>query len=246
MCAQFHQLRQATLDRAASISPQFSRSSGGIHGRPERLVDALLGVAGDLGVVVDAEQAVLAELEPHPHGARADGDVVVLAAGEVLHGRAEALAAAGRARPPAGPRGPPCALALFSPRASTSSTCGQATKRSSDGDGGGTGDQQVEIADGFAPAPQAAGGRDRLDARDLAQASRSARRRRLRRSSAGSARALPVLRDRAQHLLFELGAHARQARAVSAPGRGAPARRWCRCGSARRSARCSWGRGPGS
>ena len=57
----------------------------------ERLVDAGLGLAGDFDFVLDAEQAVFAELQPHADGARADGDVVVLAAGEVLHRRAEAL-----------------------------------------------------------------------------------------------------------------------------------------------------------
>ena len=86
------------------------------------------------------------------------------------------------------PSRPTLALALFSPRASTSSTRGYATKRVQRAGCGGPGHQQVEIAHRLAPAPQAAGGGDRLDARHLAQHVGRARRRRRRHSSAGSAR----------------------------------------------------------
>ena len=103
---QFHQLRQAALGRGfdfAAVLAQLRRNPG----QPQRLVDPGFGFAGHPRVVLRAEQAVLAELQPHPHGARAQGDVVLLAAGEILHGRAEAFAAAARARPPASLRAPP-------------------------------------------------------------------------------------------------------------------------------------------
>ena len=54
----------------------------------ELAVDLVLGRAGDALVVVEAKQPVLAEREAHLQRALAQRDVVVLGAGEVLHGRA--------------------------------------------------------------------------------------------------------------------------------------------------------------
>ena len=71
----------------APVLPQLGR-----HEREaERLVDAFLRLAGDLDVVVHAEQAVLVQLEPALDRAIAEGDVVRLRAGEVLLRGAEAL-----------------------------------------------------------------------------------------------------------------------------------------------------------
>ena len=89
----------AALDRgaaacraaAASISPRFSRSSGGTQARPSACVDVLLGLAGDARVVVDPEQAVLVQLEAARDRAVAQRDVVRLRAGEVLQRGAAAL-----------------------------------------------------------------------------------------------------------------------------------------------------------
>ena len=108
------------------------------------------------------------------------------------------------------PSRPTLALALFSPRASTSSTLRIGDEALERGGGGGSGDQQVEIADGLAAAPQAAGGGDGLDARHLAQHFAEFGGDAFGVAQQIAAGALPVSRDGAQHLLFELGAHARQ------------------------------------
>ena len=65
-----------------------SRSSGGMHVKLELAVDFVFGGAGDALVVVQAKQAVFVEGEAHLQRALAQRDVVVLGAGEVLHGRA--------------------------------------------------------------------------------------------------------------------------------------------------------------
>ena len=160
-------------------------------------------------VVRHAEQAVLAQLEPHLDGARADGDVVVLAAGEVLHGGAEAL---GRQRAHVH-------LQAFAAHfgAGLVLAAGQHFLHARIGDeaferGGRrrAGDQQIEIAHRLAPAPQAAGGGDGVDARHLAQHLAQFGGDAFGVAQQKAAGALAILRDGAQHLLFELGAHARQ------------------------------------
>ena len=62
----------------------------------ERGIDALLRLTGDAPVVTHTEEAVLVQLESEPECAVAEGDVVRLGAGEVLHRRA---AARGRHEP---------------------------------------------------------------------------------------------------------------------------------------------------
>ena len=74
----------------------------------------------------------------------------------------------------------------------------------------GAGDQQVQIAHRFAAAAQAAGGRDRFHAGNLPQVVDQLRRHAFGVAQQVAAGALAVLRDGAQHLLFQLGAHARQ------------------------------------
>ena len=70
--------------RAASSSPRFSRSSGGdvLHAQP--LVDLLLGGAGVRLAVSSSRDAVLAHVQPAPHGLGAQRLVVLPRAGEVL------------------------------------------------------------------------------------------------------------------------------------------------------------------
>ena len=100
------------------------------------------------------------------------------------------------------------ALALFSPRPSTSSTRENARKRFEGAVGSGTGDQQIEVAHGLAAAAQAAGGRDGFHAGDLLEVGGQLFGHGLGVAEQIAAAALAVLGDGAQHLLFELGAHA--------------------------------------
>src|SRR5262249_33132589 len=143
------------------------------------------------------------------YAAGAYGHVMVLAAREVLHGGAEAFGREG------------ADVDLQAILADTGAgfvvTAGQDLGDSwkleewfKGGSGGRTSDQEVKVADRFAPATQAAGGGDRFDAGDRAQHGGK-----LRGDSFGvaeqvTARALPVLRDGAKDPLFELRAHARQ------------------------------------
>ena len=73
-----------------------------------------------------------------------------------------------------------------------------------------TGNQQVQIADGFPAAAQAARGRDLLDAGRLAEIGGELVSHVFGVTQQIPASALAILRDRLQHLLFQLGAHARQ------------------------------------
>ena len=87
---ELHQAGQRARS-AASISPRFSRSSGGTkRGRARRR--CRLRLAGDARVVVDAVQPVLVQLQAALDRAVAQDDVVGLGAGEVLQRGAEALA----------------------------------------------------------------------------------------------------------------------------------------------------------
>ena len=72
------------------------------------------------------------------------------------------------------------------------------------------GDQQVQIAHRLAPAPQAAGGCDGVHAGRLPQRLDQFGRHALGVAQQVAAGAHAVLRDGAQHLLLQLGAHARQ------------------------------------
>ena len=90
MCAQLDQFGQAAFGGGfdfAAVFAQLRRNPG----QAQRFVHAGFGFARHFAIVLHAEQAVFAQLQPHLHGARADGHVVVLAAGEVLHGGAEAF-----------------------------------------------------------------------------------------------------------------------------------------------------------
>src|ERR1039457_6756308 len=120
-----------------------------------RSVDAFLGLTGDPGLVGHAEQAVLAQLEPHLHRPGANGHVVVLAAGEVLHGGAEALRQ----------QGANVHLQAFAAHlgAGFILAAGEYFLHPRIGDelvervlGGGAGQQQIQVAHRLAPAAQAA------------------------------------------------------------------------------------------
>ena len=76
---------------AASISPRFSRISGGIQSMPEGGVNLFLGGRGDDGFVVEPGERPLAQRVAHFEGALAQGDVVRLGAGKVLQRRAVGL-----------------------------------------------------------------------------------------------------------------------------------------------------------
>ena len=68
----------------------------------EGVVDGFFGFGGDDGVVFEAGEGVLGEGEAALDGALAEGDVVVLGAGEVLKGGAVGLAGEGGGRRPGG------------------------------------------------------------------------------------------------------------------------------------------------
>ena len=195
--------------RAASISPQFSRSSGGIQAQAERGVDFLLGLARHALLIVDAEQAVFVEREAQLQGARAQDDVVFLAAGEVLHGRAVAFV---RQRAQIHLQAFQSVLdaglvGAFAEHCVSFGVVDEALERFG---GARAGDQQIEIADGFLAAAQAAGGRDLIDAAGFRKIRDQFVGGFLAEAQQEAAGALAVLRDGSEHLLFELGAHARQ------------------------------------
>src|ERR1039457_4233588 len=206
--AQFHQLGKASLLRGfdfAGVLAQFGRDPR----QAQRLVDAFLGLAGHAGIARHAEQAVLAQLQPHLHGARANGDVVVLAAREVLHGGAEVLrqqrahvhlqafaAHFGAGLIPAAPQ------PLPHPRVGD-----KLVERVG---GRGARHQQIEIAHRLAPAPQAARRGHGIHARHPAQefAKFFGHAFGIAQQIASGALAIPG--DGAQYLLLQLGAHAGQ------------------------------------
>ena len=175
----------------------------------DRLVHARLGSARDFEIVFHAEQSVLAELQPHPHGASADRDVVILAPGEILHGRAEGV---GRQRAhvhlqalvPDFRAGFVGALCQHLSHARIGQ---EAFER-----GGGLRPrhQQIQIAHRLASPPQTAGRSDHIDAGHLPQILDQFGSHGLGVTEQIAAATLAISRDRPQHLLFELSAHARQ------------------------------------
>ena len=139
---------------AASNSPRFSRSSGGIQAEAQRFVDVLLARAGDPLLVSSRNSPYSFSLQAALQGAIAQRDVVRLRAGEVLQRRA---AAVGR-RPAAGRPG-------IRPGAGRSTSCrrgrgrarpaGSAVKASIS-DGRRAGGEDVDVAAGVAAPTQAA------------------------------------------------------------------------------------------
>ena len=133
----------------------------------ERVVDRLFGFGGDDLVVFEAEESVLAEGEAALDGALAQGDVVMLGAGEVLQRGAVAgageqadvdlqVVAQGEAD---------LVLAAREELVDEGEGGDVLDGRGDDvGLAGGAGDEQVEVADGLAAAAQGAGGGDGLDA----------------------------------------------------------------------------------
>ncbi len=101
-------------------------------------------------------------------------------------------------------------LALFCPLPSTACAFGCVTNRSSASAAPGTSGEQIQIADSLLAAPQTPRRRDLLETAAFGEVWNYLIGRSLAEAHQESARALPVLRDRLQNLLFELRAHARQ------------------------------------
>ena len=205
---QFHQLGQAVFGGALDLAQVFAQLRRN-PAQPQRLVDAGFGFARHLSFVRATIQAVFAQLETHLYRARADGHVVVFAAGEVLEGRAEAFARQ-RAHVHLQAFAAHSGAGLILAARQEFFHLGEAHKTFQHVSRCGTGDQQIEIAHGFATAPQAAGGGNLLDTRRLAQVAGQLARHVLGIAQQIAAGALAVLRDGFEHLLFQLGAHARQ------------------------------------
>ena len=72
--------RAGRPSRAASSSPRPSRSSGGIHGSPSRVVDLLLGRAAQRLAGLVVEDPVLGDVQAAPDRGLAQRDVVGLGA----------------------------------------------------------------------------------------------------------------------------------------------------------------------
>ena len=79
-----HQIREGAPLGSLDLSPSLAQLGRNLD-EAERLVDLGLGASGDQGAVVDAEQPVLVQFEPARHCAIAQGDIVRLRPGEILH-----------------------------------------------------------------------------------------------------------------------------------------------------------------
>jgi len=159
-------------------------------------VDLFLGCAGHLGLAFELEQAVFVGRVAHLQAARAERDVVLLAAGEVEQRRTVGF---GRQRPH-----------VHLDRLQTDFGAGFvdapgehfADARMRDetverGFGAGTGDEQVQIADGLFSAAQASGRGDLFDAGRRGQVRHQFCREFAGEAQQKAAAALAVLRDRA-------------------------------------------------
>src|SRR6266545_262764 len=162
------------------------------------------------------EHAVLAELDSAVHRPRADGDVVRLAAGEVVEGRAERLRrqhAEVHLQPDAQPDG-----RLGRALREHGRDLGEIAERPHHRRGLRRGDEDVEVADGLLPAPHASGRLHRTDARDLPQL-RADRvgvgDRAVQRHARGAARAVTL--DRLEDRLRAALAHSVQLRQSPGP-----------------------------
>src|SRR5271154_3970206 len=95
---EFHQVGQAPLGGGFDLAGVFAEL-GRDPGKAQLFVDLFFGRAGYAFVIVhvgnDARERVFAESESHFQGALAEGDVVVLAAGEVLESGAVAFGGEG-------------------------------------------------------------------------------------------------------------------------------------------------------
>ncbi len=206
--ADLHQMRQAALGGGvdlALILAQFRRDPR----QPQPLVDFLFRFAREFAFIRRPEKTVLVELEAHADGAIAQGDVVILAASEVLQGGAEAVA---RKRAQVD-------LQVFRPdfRAGFVFAFAQHLGDARIGDESfqrgrhsGPCGEDVHIADGFLAAAQTARNGDLFDAARLAQMRDDLRGGPVGKVQQEAAGALAVSGDGAQNLFFELGAHARQ------------------------------------
>ena len=117
---------------AASISPRFSRSSGGIHGRPTASKTSRFGPTADLRA--PAEDAVLVDFQVALHAEQTNGDVVRLRSGEVVKRGAIRRRGHDPQVEPAGPTaGPPSTSS--SPRASSCLTSAYPRNVSATADG---------------------------------------------------------------------------------------------------------------
>src|ERR1700753_2641359 len=135
------------------------------------VVDVGFRCRGDDGVVFDAEESVLVEREAAFDGALAKSDVVHLAAGEVLQGGS--VAAAGKEADV------DLKIVAQGEADFVLSLRYQLIDEGKSGDvfdgcaddvrlAGGAGDEEVEVADGFAASAERAGGGDLVDAGEFA------------------------------------------------------------------------------
>ena len=133
----------------------------------EGFVDLFFVGGGDDGVVFDAEEGVLVEGEAALDGALAEGDVVHLGAGEVLEGGS--VAGAGEQADvdlEVVAEGEGDFVLAFGEEFVDEGEGGDVLDCGGDyvGLAGGAGDEEVEVADGFAAAAEGAGGGDFVDA----------------------------------------------------------------------------------
>ena len=149
------QLGKAILSGALDLAQVFAQLRRN-QAQAQRFVHLSFGLAGDAGVVIAAVETVFAQLETHLDGAGTQGDVMVLASGEVLQRGAEALA---RQRPHIHLQ----ALAthfgaglILAARQHLVDAWKMDEPFQHLG-GGRTGDQEIQVADGLATAPEAAG-----------------------------------------------------------------------------------------
>jgi hypothetical protein len=171
--ARLEQVREVVLEGGldlAAVRAEFGRNPGHADGR----VHALLGLAGDaladplarVGVVdvTDVEDAVLVHLQVALDGDVPDGDVVLLAAGEVLEGAAERRGGDDAEVDPDVARAD---AGLVLAGLDQDVGLGPLGEGLDDGFGLVAGCQGVHVADGGLPAADRARGLDALDALDV-------------------------------------------------------------------------------
>ena len=187
----------------------------------ERVIDLLLGGCRDDDIVFQAQQGVLAECEAALDGALAQRDVVHLGAGEVLQRGAVAgarqqpyidleIVAQGEAD------------LVLSAREQLVDEREGGDMLDRGGDyvrlAGWAGDEQVEVADRLAAAPQRACWRDRLDSGEEPDEFADALRVLARHVDAKARGVLAIVLDALEQLVGKLLAHARQRQQVAALG----------------------------
>ena len=203
-----HKSRKTAVQRRFHLAAVFAQL-GGNPGQAESLVDLFFCFAGHAHFALDADKPVFIEREAHFQRARPQRDIVFFAAGEVLQRCAEAF------------RGQSAQVHLnafetelhagfvgaFAEHFGDARMLHEAVESRPSARSGG---QQVDIAQRLAAPPKASGCRDSFDSRRFRQPRSQLIHGLVTEVEEEPARALPVLRYRPQHLLFEFRAHARQ------------------------------------